>query len=117
MPTRATHAPPQMTVLTTTKTWRRPTALAKGRTPDLTDQERASVRRALLFLRTQIGGTAKLAAALGLPFATASHLLGSKGKPGAGVAIRVARLAKVPVDTVLAGEWPPEGACPHCGRV
>ena len=106
-----------MTVLTTTKTWRLPATLAKARTPDLTEAERASVRRALLFLRTQLGSIAKLATALGLTFATTSRLCGSKGKPSGGVAIRVARLAKAPVDAVLANEWPPEGACPHCGRV
>ena len=106
-----------MTVLTSTKTWRRPETLGKARTPDLTEEERAHVRRAALFLRAQLRGTAKLAAALGLTFATTSRLCGSKGKATGGVAIRVARLAKVAVDTILAGEWPPEGACPHCGRV
>jgi len=105
-----------MAVLTSTKTWRRPETLGKARTPDLTDGEQANVRRAALFLRPQLGGTGKLAAALGIALATTSHLCGSKGKATGGVAIRVARLAKVPVDTVLAGEWPPEGACPHCGR-
>ena len=117
MPTRALYVPPQMTVLTSTKTWRRPATLAKARTLDLTEEERAYVRRALLFLRVQLGSTRKLAAALGLTFATASRVCGSKGKATGGVAIRVARLAKVAVDTILAGEWPPEGACPHCGRV
>lgn len=29
---------------------------------------------------------------------------------------RAARLAGVPVEDVLAGRWPVEGACPHCGR-
>ena len=53
-----------MAVLTATKTWRRPETLGKARTPDLTEEERAHVRRAALFLRAQLRGTAKLAAAL-----------------------------------------------------
>ena len=31
------------------------------------------------------------------------------------IAFRVARLAKVGVDDVLAGRFPPPGTCPHCG--
>jgi hypothetical protein len=30
--------------------------------------------------------------------------------------LRASRLAGVPMETILAGEWPQEGACPHCGR-
>jgi hypothetical protein len=33
------------------------------------------------------------------------------------VAFRVAKLAKVAVDDVLAGRFPAPGTCPHCGHV
>lgn len=100
----------------TKKTWRRP-PLARLRTPDLTDAEQASVRRALTFLRVRMSGTRPLAVALGMTAIAAGRFLGSKGRaPTASLALRLARAAKVSVEGVLAGEWPPEGACPHCGR-
>jgi hypothetical protein len=32
------------------------------------------------------------------------------------MALRVARLAGVPIDDVLAGKFPPAGTCPYCGN-
>ena len=39
------------------------------------------------------------------------HLYIAPGYP-----YRVARLAKVSVDDVLTGKFPPAGTCPHCGN-
>jgi hypothetical protein len=101
----------------TTKTWRRSTPLAKTRTPDLTDGERANVRKALVFLRVRLGGYRPLAASLGVTAKALGIIGGPKGRaPTVALALRVARVAKVSVEAILAGEWPPEGACPHCGR-
>ena len=52
-----------------------------------------------------------------VPCKQVENVCARNGKPSAGMAIRVARLARVSVFDVLGGVWPPEGACPHCGRV
>jgi hypothetical protein len=39
------------------------------------------------------------------------------GLVSASLAVRVARLVKVGIDDLLAGKYPPPGACPHCGHV
>ena len=103
-------------ILTTTKTWRA-APLARTRAPDLTDEERAYVRRALAFLAVQAGGLGALAHVVGLSPIALRRFSGATGRrPTAGLAVRLARAAKQPVDSILGGEWPPEGACPHCGR-
>jgi hypothetical protein len=83
---------------------------------DLTDEECACVRRALRFLRTRLGGTKALAAALGMTPGALAVAMTRNRRPSAALALRTARLAKASIDAVLRGEWPPEGACPHCGR-
>jgi len=68
---------------------------------------------ALRFLRTRLGGGAKLGAAIKLGRKTVDKVsLGRR--PGAGLAIRAARLAGVPIEDVLSGAWPKAGACPRC---
>lgn len=82
---------------------------------DLTTKEQANVRIALRFLRTRCGTWAALAQALGSSLGTVVHA-GTKQCVSASLAVRVARLAGVPVDDVLTGRYPPEGICPHCGH-
>lgn len=77
---------------------------------DLTTQEQANVRAALRFLHARCGGWAPLAKALRFTTRT----LQAPATPA--LALRVARLAKVGVDDVLAGRFPPAGTCPHCGH-
>ena len=82
---------------------------------DLTPAEQTHVRAALHFLRNRCGGWAPLGKALRFKDR-------SLGKVAAGrpvtptVAFRVARLAGVAVDDVLAGRYPAPGTCPHCGH-
>jgi hypothetical protein len=104
-------------ILTERKSW------AKSRSPtdprrssDLTPAEQANVRAAIRFLRVTVGGFAKLATAMGARCKTVENASGRRGKPSAGIALRVARVAGVAVEDVLAGRWPPSMACPHCGR-
>lgn len=86
------------------------------RTSDLTPEEQANVRRALHVLRRRLGSYEALAKAMRANGRTLEQY-GSKAAPSAGIAIRLARLAGVPVDDVLTGAWPVAGACPHCGRI
>lgn len=105
-----------MTILTTPQVVRRPLALRPGRAPDLSDEEAAAVKRALRFLRTRVGTTTKLAAMLQVKRSLVERALSKRGRPGAGLAIRVARAARVSIEDVIRSVFPPEGACPHCGR-
>lgn len=83
---------------------------------DLTDQEQANVRAAMRFLAIRCGGWKILAAALGLSKHTVRHV--QKGEKGvsARMALRVARLASVPVDSLLDGDFPSPGSCPYWGH-
>src|ERR1017187_1127523 len=103
-----------MAILTTAKTWRRAARVHK--VPDLSEEESADIKRALVFLRVRCSG-AKLAKALRVNVTTVTRTLSAKGKPSAAIALRAARLAGQPLDRVLDGSWPPEGACAHCGRL
>ncbi len=82
---------------------------------DLTTQEQVNVRTALRFLRSRCGGWAGVGKALGFKESTLSNAM-SISPPSASMAIRVARLAGVPVDDVLNGRYPAQGTCPHCGH-
>ena len=82
---------------------------------DLTAEEISHLRTAMRFLRVRCGSWASLAKAIrgsGITLQTMVH----RKPPSAGVAIRLARIAGVPVDDLLTGRFPPPGACPHCGR-
>jgi DNA-binding XRE family transcriptional regulator len=105
-----------MTVLLARKVWRREALAMPARVPDLTEEERANVGRALRFLRVRAGGWAPLAKALGVSRENAVRAASPKGKPSPRIALRLAKLARVPLEDVLSGAWPPEGACAHCGR-
>jgi hypothetical protein len=77
---------------------------------DLTQAEVAHVRAAARFLRARMGGWVMVAKALRVSKKTAR--LASTPT----MALRIARIAGVGVDAVLAGEYPPAGTCPHCGQ-
>lgn len=105
-----------MTILTSRVAWTKPRDPNRTRrASDLTPQEQAHVRAALRFLRVRHGTTRKLAEAMGVNHRTLRSIL-SKDRPSAGVALRAARLAGCRVEAILDGVWPPEGACPRCGR-
>lgn len=107
-----------MTILRERKTWAKHPQLPTEtkHSSDLTPAEQANARRALRFLRDRLGTTRKLATALKARFKTVENML-SKRCVTAGVALRVARLAEVPLEELLAGRWPPQtGVCQHCGR-
>ncbi len=105
-----------VTILTTRKTWHGPRpANQTRRSTDLTPDEQANVRRALRFLAKRHGDTSKLAKVMKAHRETVQRPARG-GVVSAGIALRAARVAGVPLEDVLTGRWPKEGACPHCGR-
>lgn len=84
--------------------------------PDLSPQERENVRKAVRYLVQRFGGYSKLADAMRVKETRIKYALSGAGTVSAAVALRAAKAAKVPLETVLAGAWPKPTACPHCGR-
>jgi hypothetical protein len=82
---------------------------------DLTSAEQAHVRAAIRFLRARCGGWAPLAKVLRFKTRSLAKVGGGR-VASASMALRVARLAGVGVDDVLAGRFPAPGTCPHCGH-
>jgi hypothetical protein len=86
------------------------------RRSDLTAAEQTNVRTALKFLRTRCGSWVALAKVLGIGELSLASVMHSRRAVSASLTFRVARLAKVSVDDVLAGRFPAEGTCPYCGH-
>ena len=105
-----------MSLLTKRETWRKPKALTAGRTPDLTSEEIVNVKRAIKVLRQRHDSYEALAPLMGVTRKALSHTVTRGRKPGVGLALRAARVAGVPLEEILSGAWPKEGACPMCGR-
>ena len=78
---------------------------------NLTAEEKANVRAAVRSLRAKFGTWQTLAKVL-----HTHHLPLAKGVVHPMLAFKVARVAKVSVDDVLTGRYPPEGVCRHCGH-
>ena len=105
-----------MTILTKREVWRKPRPTDKTRrSSDLTPDEQANVRKALRFLAVRLGDWPKLAQAMKANQATV-WAAGWKRGVSAGIAVRAARVAGVPVEEILSGRWPKPNACPMCGR-
>ncbi len=81
---------------------------------DLTLTEQKHVRTAMRVLRRQLGTRTDLAKALQYTPLTIRHVLDGTSGVSASMAFRVARLAELPIDDLLAGRCLP-GACPRCG--
>lgn len=80
---------------------------------DLTHDEQQNIRAALRFLSAHLGSMDALAKAI-RGKATSLRNVASCRRPSAGLAVRLARFAEVPVDDVLNGRFPP--ICPTCGQ-
>jgi hypothetical protein len=83
---------------------------------DLTLTEQKHVRTVLRHLRRRVGTWATVAEALHFAPDTVRKVIGERDPVTASMAFRVARLAGVSVDDLLAGTALP-GACPRCGFV
>jgi len=103
-----------MAILRAPVRWRR--TAKRDIDADLTPTEQANVRRALRFLAKRHGTLGKLADAMGAKLARIKEAIGRRAV-SAGLALKASRVAKVPLEDVLAGRWPPSTMCPYCGRV
>ena len=105
------------TILRSRVAWTKPRPPTETRrSSDLTPEEQANAKAALRFLAKRHGTIAKLAEAMGAKPRTVKYALERRGRVSAGLALRAARVAGVPLEDVLAGRWPVTGTCPHCGR-
>ncbi len=108
-----------MAILQTKQVWKRPrTRKAWNSVNTLSLDEEAHVRRALIVLHAQHGEWTDLALVMNVHAENLLRLATSeKHHPTAGLALRAARIAGVPVEDVLSGEWPKPlpGPCPTCG--
>lgn len=84
---------------------------------DLDEKEQKHVRVALRHLHRRTGTWAATAEALRCAQETLKAVMRDRYPVSASLAFRVARLADVPIDDLLAGRFLPPGACPHCGHV
>jgi len=86
------------------------------RTIDLTNDEQTHVRAALRFLRVRCGGWMNVGKVLHYKDTSVANVASGQKAVSATLAFRVARVAKVGVDELLAGKFPPPGTCAHCGH-
>jgi hypothetical protein len=82
----------------------------------LTKEQRANVLASLRFLRIRAGRWKLLAKALGFEIITMKNVMKGINPASVNLAFQVSKLACVPFDDVVAGKYPVEGMCPHCGR-
>jgi transcriptional regulator with XRE-family HTH domain len=83
---------------------------------DLTTDEQTRVRTALRFMRARCGGWEQLGRAVGADPSTLRQVRSGRANVSASLTIRLARLAKVSLDDLLEGRFPPPNTCPHCGQ-
>lgn len=82
----------------------------------LIDKEQRAVRTALRFLRLRVGAWGPLAKALRYEWDSIQKVATGKRAVTPALALRVARLAGVTMDELLAGQWLSVRVCPHCGH-
>ena len=108
-----------MTILRERKVWRRaPSPVRRDfeKTWQLNETERANVLAAMVVMRARLGGWARLARAMGIHKKCVSRVVTGETKPSAGIAVRVASVARVSVGRVLSGEFARLGQCFACGQ-
>lgn len=85
------------------------------KSPDLSAEEEFNVRAALRFLHFQCGGWKPLSKPLRYSHSALSKVMGGGRAVTANLVFRIAKLAKIGVDDILSGRYPPPGTCPNCG--
>jgi hypothetical protein len=106
-----------MPVLRERKVWKRDRQpRASDRLDRLTPEEETHVRAAMNVLRIRYGGMDGVAKAMGASKLAVQTAMSKGRRPGAGLALKAAKLAGVPVEDVLSGAFPKAGSCLMCGR-
>lgn len=103
-----------MVILRERQVWRRP-CTETSREPALPPTEQANVKAAIRLLRHQLDPD-QLARALKITRLALKHTTERRRPASAKLALRVARVAGVPLEEILSGAWRPTGVCPVCGR-
>ena len=105
-------------ILRERETWKRATPKPKNaaRLGQLTADEQVNVLAAAAKLRVQCGSWQHLADAMGVHRLAMYMACTGRKEPCAGLALRLSRLAKVPIDDVLSGVFAKPGECPMCGK-
>lgn len=85
-------------------------------TLDLTLTEQKHVRTMIRVLYLRYGSWDALTRALHFKGDTVKKALSGHDTVSTNIAFRVARLADVSIDDLLAGRAVPDGTCPHCGH-
>jgi hypothetical protein len=109
-----------MAVLTERKVWRRPDAeLPERKRLDpnrLKDGEVAYVRAALDVLRIRVGSWRRLAEVMHIGRMRVNRVASGSRRPDVAFAVRLARVAGVPVEDITRGRFVRRGMCPMCGK-
>ncbi|HTA91228.1 MAG TPA: hypothetical protein VK745_16695 [Polyangiaceae bacterium] len=107
-----------MAILTAAKVWKRAPSKAKltAKLSALTAEEQANVLAFALKLRAEYRSWEAFAVALGVKQLAAFRACTGLQEPCAGLALRLARMAKVSVEDVLSGAFAKPGCCPMCGK-
>jgi hypothetical protein len=82
----------------------------------LMPEQEENVRIALAVLRVRHGSLWAVARIMRVNPDAVVRASKKNGRPAAGLALRVAQVAGVPVDDVLQGRFPCPGSCPMCGH-
>ncbi len=82
---------------------------------DETTREQKAVRTALRFLRLRVGAWGPLAKALRYEWDSIQKVATGRRTVTPALALRVARVAGIGMDELLAGQWLSPRVCPHCG--
>ena len=93
------------------KVWRRAPAKGsrKARLDDLDAEQRSNVLAALRALIAELGHARAVAYAIGVNDWTVRRAARGECPPSAGLAVRLAKLAGVPIEDVLSGKLAPGG--------
>jgi hypothetical protein len=108
-----------MTILHRKTVWRKSVPTKRQyelRVNRLTPDEQANVRFVLRWLRVRYGSWAAMSTAMKTDPKAVENALSKRRGIGAGLALRVARLAGAQIEDVLTGRFPKPGMCPMCGR-
>lgn len=82
----------------------------------LTKDEQANVRAALRYLRVKCGSWLATAKVLKMEQSTVANIVRLRRIVNGEHAVRIAKVARVSVDDVIRGVYPPPYDCPCCGR-